>query len=188
MHGVNDFKKGLKILVDGEPYTIVDFQHHKPGKGNAITRVKLRNLVSGSNLEKTFKSNEKFGVPDVEYVDVDFLYQDDTGYNFMNQKNYDQLALSDEVVGDAKNYLKENMTCSVCLYNERAVGIEIPNSVVLAVTETDPGHKGNTVTGATKPATLETGLKVNVPLHISVGDELKVDTRTGEYLERVNKG
>lgn len=184
MVGVNDFKKNQKIMVDGEPYVIVDFQHHKPGKGNAITRVKLRHLIAGTNLEKTFKSGEKFQVPDVHYTDMNYLYQDDTGYHFMNQTSFEQMALSEEVIGDDKYYLTENMEVNVCLYNDRAVGIEVPKSVVLTVTETEPGLKGNTVTGATKPATLQTGLKVNVPLHINIGDELKIDTKTGDYLER----
>jgi len=187
MVSTSDFKKGLKLLIDGQPYTITDFQHHKPGKGNAITRVKLKNLVSGTNLEKTVKSNEKFQVPDVEYVEMSYLYKDDTGYNFMDQTTYEQLNLSDDVIGDARNFLIENMELKVCLYNERAVSIELPNTVISPVSETDPGHKGNTVTGATKPAKLECGAKVSVPLHINIGDLLKVDTRTGDYVERVNK-
>lgn len=187
MVSTSDFKKGLKLLIDDQPYTITDFQHHKPGKGNSITRVKLKNLVSGTNLEKTVKSNEKFKVPDVEYVEMSYLYKDDSGFNFMNQTTYEQLSLSSEVIGESENFLIENMELKVCLYNERAVAVELPNTVISPVKETDPGHKGNTVTGATKPAILECGAKVHVPLHISIGDLLKVDTRTGDYVERVNK-
>ena len=187
MISTSDFKKGLKLLIDDQPYAIVDFQHHKPGKGNAITRTKLKNLITGSGLEKTIKSGEKFPVPDVEYVDMNFLYGDDTGYHFMNQSNYEQMSLADDLIGDDKFYLIENMEVKICLFNERAISIELPNTVNLEVSQTDPGLKGNTVTGATKPATLQTGLVVHVPLHISEGDLLKVDTRTGEYLERTSK-
>jgi elongation factor P len=187
MYDTSDFKKGLKILVEGSPYVVVDFQHVKPGKGNQFSRTKLRNLLNGQNLERTFKSGEKFEVPDVQYVDMQFLYKDDSGWHFMNQSSFEQMQLSDEVVGENRNFLIENLEAKVCLYNDRAVGLELPTSVVLTVTRTEPGFKGNTVTGATKPATLETGHVVHVPLHISEGDRLKVDTRTGEYSERVAK-
>jgi elongation factor P len=185
MIGTSDFKKGTKLLIDDQPYVIVDFQHVKPGKGNQFTRTKLKNLISGSNLERTIKSGEKFQIPDVEYIDMNFLYKDESGFHFMNPLNFEQLDLSEEVVSDASLYLSENLEVKVCLFNERAILIEVPNTVVLEVTETDPGHKGNTVTGATKPAILHTGAKVYVPLHISQGDKLKVDTRSGEYIERV---
>jgi elongation factor P len=186
MISTSDFKKGLKILVDGEPYTIIDFQHVKPGKGNQFTRTKLKSLLTPSNLERTIKSGEKFEVPDVEYRDMNFLYRDDTGFNFMDQTSYEQMALNDGVVGDGVNYLTENLEVKVCLYNGRAVGIELPNTVNLKVVETAPGHKGNTVTGGTKPAKLETGHTVMVPLHIAEGDLLKVSTVDGSYSERVN--
>lgn len=186
MYGTSDFKKGLKILIDNEPYNIVDFQHVKPGKGNQFTRTKLRNLVTGSNLERTFRSGEKFGIPDVMYTDMDFLYNDASGYNFMNQESYEQLCLSEEVVGFNVKFLTEGLTVKVCLFNDRAVGIELPNSVNLKVAQTDPGLKGNTVSNTTKPATLETGHIVQVPLHTNEGDLLKIDTRTGDYMERVS--
>ena len=186
MVGTSDFKKGLKILVDGEPYNIVDFQHVKPGKGNQFTRTKLKHLITASNLERTFKSGEKFEVPDVRYQAMNYLYKDETGYSFMDQTSFEQLALSEEVLGDAPNYLIENMEVNVCLYNDRAVGVELPNSVVLKVQQTDPGYKGNTVNNTYKPATLETGYIVQVPMHISEGDQLKIDTRTGDYVGRVN--
>lgn len=187
MYSTSDFKKGLKILLDGEPYTIVDFQHVKPGKGNQFSRTKLKNLITGSNLERTFKSGEKFEVPDVVYRDMTFLYKDESGFNFMDQSNYEQLALNEDIVGDGVNYLTENLEVKVCLFNDRAVGLELPKTVNLKVVATDPGFKGNTVTGATKPATLETGHIVQVPLHIAEGDLLKVNTTDGSYSERVSQ-
>jgi len=188
MISTSDFKKGAKLLLDNDPYTIVDFEHFKPGKGTSVTRTKLRNLISGSNLEKTFKSGEKFEIPDVVYQDMTFLYSDDGGFNFMDQTSFEQLALNEEVVGDIKNYLTENMVASVCLFNDRAVGVEISNSVELKVAQTDPGFKGNTVNNTFKPATLETGYVVQVPLHINEGDILKINTSDGSYMERVSIG
>ena len=187
MYETSDFKKGLKIMVEGQPFAIVDFQHVKPGKGNQFTRTKMRNLLTGSNLERTFKSGEKFEVPDVNTQDMTFLYKDDSGYNFMNQTNFEQICVTEDDIGDAKNYLIENLQCVVMNYNGKPIGIDCPNSVALKVVKTDPNFKGNTVTGATKPAVLETGHTVNVPMHINEGDVLKVDTRTGEYVERVSK-
>ena len=187
MHSTSDFKKGLRLLIDGEPYTIVDFQHVKPGKGNQFTRTKLKSLITGSNLERTFKSGEKFEVPDVVFKEMNFLYKDESGYNFMDQVNFEQLCLSEEVVGEGINYLMENLEVKICLFNDRAVGIELPKSVELRVAQTDPGFKGNTVTGATKPATLETGFVVQVPMHIAEGDLLKINTTDGAYVERVSQ-
>ncbi|MCB0357310.1 MAG: elongation factor P [Bdellovibrionales bacterium] len=186
MYGTSDFKKGLKILFENEPYSVTDFQHVKPGKGNQFTRTKLKHLVTGQNLEKTFKSGEKFGVPDVEFKDMSFLYEDENGFNFMDQSSYEQICLSHELIGADKNFLIENMEAKICFLDGRAVGIELPNSVVLKVAQTDPGFKGNTVSNTTKPATLETGYVVQVPLHINEGDTLKINTVTGEYSERVN--
>lgn len=186
MYSTSDFKKGLKVLIDDQPYSIIDFQHVKPGKGNQFTRTKLKNMLTGANLEKTYKSGEKFGVPDVMTRDCQYLYQDDNGFHFMDKESYDQHNLQEEDVGDSKNYLIENLEVTVMFFNDRAIGVDVPNSVKLKVTMTDPGLKGNTVTGATKPATLETGLVVTVPLHINEGDTLKIDTRTGDYVERAN--
>ena len=188
MYSTSDFKKGLKILVDNEPYSIVDFQHVKPGKGNQFSRTKMKHLLTGSNLERTFKSGEKFGIPDVEYQDMNYLYKDDNGCNLMNPTSFEQITVAEDVVGDSANYLTENLEVNVVFYNGRAVGIDVPTTVTLTVTQTDPGFKGNTVTGGTKPATLETGAVVQVPLHINEGDVLKVDTRSGEYMERVSLG
>ncbi len=183
----SDFRKGLKLLIDNDPYTVVDFQHVKPGKGNQFTRTKLRNLLTGQNLERTFKSGEKFGVPNVETKDMSYLYRDDNGFNFMDKSNYEQLMMTPDEVGDQSNYLTENLEVSILFFNEKAVAVEVPKSVNLKVAQTDPGIKGDRVTGATKPATLETGLVVNVPLHINEGDLLKVDTTSGAYVERVSQ-
>ena len=182
-----DFKKGLKIMVEGNPYSILDFQHVKPGKGNQFTRTKLRNLLTGQNLERTFKSGERFEVPNVVNKELNFLYKDDTGYTFMDNESFEQLLLTDTEIGDAKNYLTENLVCVILFYNDRPVSCDVPKSVILKVASTDPGLKGDTVSGATKPATLETGLIVKVPLHINEGDTLKIDTENGVYIERVNK-
>lgn len=188
MYDLSEFKKGLKILIDGEPFTVVEFQHVKPGKGNQFTRTKLRNLITGSNLERTFKSGEKFGVADVAYKDMNFLYRDDSGFHFMDQTSFEQIALNPDLVGDSGNFLIENLEVKICLFNDRVVGIELPKSVNLKVTRTDPGFKGNTVTNTYKPATLETGHIVQVPLHIAEGDVLKVNTVDGAYVERVSIG
>lgn len=187
MFQLGDFKKGLKLLYDGAPFTVVDFQHVKPGKGNQFTRAKLKNLITGQNREFTFKQGEKFEEADISTTDMQFLYKDDNGFNFMNQTNFEQITLSEDEVGEAKNFLIENLDCTIMTFNGRAIGVDVPNSVQLKVVKTDPNFAGNTVTGAQKPAVLETGHTVKVPMHISEGDLLKVDTRTGEYVERVNK-
>lgn len=186
MIDLSDFKKGLKILIDGEPWSVVDFQHVKPGKGNQFTRTKLKHLISGANLERTFKSGEKFPEPDVAFKDMDYLYKDESGFAFMDQSSYEQISLDADLLGDAANYLTENLKVKVVFFNDRAVGIEVPKSVNLRVAKTDPGHKGNTVTNTYKPATLETGFIVQVPLHINEGDLLKINTTDGAYVERVN--
>lgn len=187
MYQTSDFKKGLKILIDDQPYAVVDFQHVKPGKGNQFTRTKLKNMITGSNLERTFKSGEKFGVPDVASKTMNFLYKDDAGFHFMDQTSYEQLDLSAEEVGETRLYLKEDLQVDVVLFNDRPIAVEVANTVVLKVAQTDPGLKGNTVTGGSKPASMESGLVVQVPLHINEDDQLRIDSRTGNYLERVNK-
>ena len=187
MYRTNDFKKGLKILLEKEPYVIVEFQHIKPGKGNQFTRTKLKNLITNQNIEKTIKSGEKFSIPDVEYVDMTFLYKDDTGYHFMNNQNYEQICLPPEIVNLASRFMTDNMEVKICLFNNQAIGIELPKTVELKVSHTEPGFKGNTVSNTTKPATLQTGHMVQVPLHINEGDILKIDTRFGEYKERVQQ-
>jgi len=186
MYDLSDFKKGLKVLIDGQPYSVVDFQHVKPGKGNQFTRTKLKHLITGSNLERTFKSGEKFEVPDVAFKDMNFLYKDESGFNLMDQTSYEQVSLNADLVGDNANYLTENLLVKVVFFNDRAVGLELPNSVVLRVTQTDPGFKGNTVNNTFKPAVMETGYVAQVPLHIAEGDTLKISTEDGAYVERVN--
>ena len=187
MYELPDFKKGLRVMVEGSPFQIVDFQHVKPGKGNQFTRTRLRNLLTGQQLERTFKSGEKFEVPDVQNVEMTFLYKDENGYNFMNQENFEQICIMTNEIDDSKNYLTENLQVVVLFYNERPVSVDVPKAVNLRVAQTDPGVKGDRVTGATKHATLETGLVVNVPLHINEGDLLRIDTQTGDYVSRVNE-
>lgn len=189
MYNTSDFKKGLKLLIDDEPYNIVDFQHVKPGKGNQFTRTKLKNLITGNNLERTFKSGEKFGVPDVEYKNMSYLYSDENSdYHFMDQTDFTQVQLNETDIDPKHLYLKENDAVTMLFFNERAIDIELPNTVALKVEQTDPGFKGNTVTNTFKPATMETGCVVQVPLHTNVGDVLKIDTSEGKYLERISIG
>ncbi|MBL7669571.1 MAG: elongation factor P [Bdellovibrionaceae bacterium] len=187
MYDTADFKKGLRIMMEGNPFIIVDFQHVKPGKGNQFTRTKLRNLLTGQNREVTFKSGEKFEVPNVEMKEMTFLYKDENGFNFMDQTNFEQILMMPSEVGESSNFLTENLQVVIMIYNERPVAVDVPKAVNLRVAQTDPGVKGDRVSGGTKPATLESGLVVQVPLHINEGDLLRVDTSTGEYVERVNQ-
>ena len=187
VYEVSDFRNGLKIEIEGIPWEITFFQHVKPGKGNAFTRTKLKNLLTGVNLDRTFKSGEKFNVPDLLQREMQFLYKDENGFNFMDTANYEQIQLSAENVGDSKNYLIENLTIYILFFNGKAIGLDLPNSVTLKIVETDPGVRGNTVSGGSKPAKLETGAVVSVPLHLSEGDMIKVDTRNNEYIEKMNK-
>lgn len=180
-----DFKKGLKIMVEGQPYSILDFQHVKPGKGNQFTRTKMKNLLTGQNLERTFKSGERFEVPNVVNREMSFLYKDDNGWNFMDQENFEQITMTETEIGEAQYYVTENLACVILFYNERPVSCDVPKAVNLKVAKTDPGMRGDTVTGATKPATMETGLEVKVPLHINEGDVLRIDTTEGVYVSRV---
>lgn len=180
----SEFRKGMKIEIDGEPFEIIEFQHVKPGKGSAFTRTTIRSLLSGRNLEPTFKSGDKVGRPDIEEREMQFLYAQGDEFHFMDQKSFEQTYLGEKVLGEAKNFLKENINCSVMFYNGKAIGVSLPNSVELKVVKCDPGVRGDTVSGAQKPATLETGYVVNVPLFINEGDVLKIDTRSGEYLTR----
>ena len=186
MNSTSDFKKGLKILIDGQPYVITDFKHFKPGKGNAVTRTKLSNLITGTNLEKTFKSGEKFESPDIDYHKAHFLYQQNEEFFFMDEENYEQYSLNQSLVKDQKNFLIEDLEVTICFFNEKIVGLQLPKTVQLKVTYTEPGFKGNTATNTTKPASLQTGYTIQVPPHIKEGDLLKVNTETGEYLERIN--
>ncbi|PTL78535.1 elongation factor P [Vitiosangium sp. GDMCC 1.1324] len=181
----SEFRNGLKIEIDGTPYVIEYFQHVKPGKGSSFTRTKIRSLLDGRVLEPTLKSGDKVGVPDIEEKDMEFLYAQGDEYHFMDKRNYEQTFLTEKVLGEAKNFLKENVTVAIMFYNGKAIGVTLPNSVDLKVTKCDPGVRGDTVSGALKPATMETGYSVNVPLFINEGDILKIDTRDGKYLTRV---
>jgi elongation factor P len=184
MFSTSDFRKGLKIEFKGDPYVIVDFLHVKPGKGGAFVRTKLKNMISGRVLDETFRSGEKVGRPDLEEKSVQYLYLDNEGYCFMDNETYEQVFLNDEQVGDAKNYMQENINVSLLMYKGQPIGLDMPITVNLEVVETEPGVKGDTATGATKAAKLETGHVVQVPLFINEGDVLKIDTRSGDYLER----
>ena len=180
-----DFRKQLKIQLDREPFVIVDFQHVKPGKGGAFVRTKLKNVRTGRTLDKTFRADEPVEVAILEKRQMQYLYRDDTGFHFMDTETYEQLGVPADAVGDAASYMVEGDTPYVTIYEGEAIGVELPASVELAVTETEPGVKGDRVSGATKPATLTTGAIVQVPLFVEVGDKVKVDTRTGAYLTRV---
>ncbi|MED5240323.1 MAG: elongation factor P [SAR324 cluster bacterium] len=184
MYETSDIRKGLRFEMDGDPYIILEFQFVKPGKGTAFTRTKIRNLISGAVLDHTYKSGEKLKPADTEDREMQFLYSDGD-FHFLDNNNYEQVSLESSVVGEAVNYLTENMMIEVSFFKGRSIGLSLPNFVVLEVIETAPGEKGNTVTGASKPAVVSTGYSVNVPLFVNEGDQLRVDTRTGEYVERV---
>lgn len=184
MISTNDFRTGLTIEIDGDAFQVVDFQHVKPGKGAAFVRSKLRNLRTGAVVERTFNAGEKLPRARIERREYQYLYSDGAVYNFMDMETYDQTGLTEEQLGDAIKYLKENMTLSVLIYQGKPMGVDMPNYVELTVTETTPGIKGDTASGGSKPATLETGYIVQVPFFINVGDVLQIDTRTGQYLKR----
>jgi len=186
MISVTDFKTGLTVEIDGKLYQVLEFMHVKPGKGAAFVRSKLRDIRSGSTVERTFNSNEKVEPARIDCRDMQFLYKDDNGYTFMDMETFDQMALMAEKIGDAPKYLKENMIVEIQMYHNEILGVQLPNTVELEVVETDPSFKGDTATGGSKPATLETGLIVNVPFFVGVGDVLQVDTRTNQYLKRAN--
>ena len=180
----NQFRKGLKVELDGTPYQIVDFQHVSPGKGSAFTRTKLKNMLTQNTVEKTFKSGEKAKKADLMDSEMQYLYSDAEGYHFMNQADYEQIVLQEAILGEMKGFLQENIVISVTMYEGRPIGVEFPNFVELKVIETDPAFKGDTVTGGTKPATLEPGAVIQVPFHIAEGDKIKVDTRDGTYVSK----
>ena len=183
MYSTSDFRNGLKILVDEVPYEITYFQHVKPGKGGAFVRTKIKNLKNGSVLDKTFRAGEKVGVPDIEEVEMQFLYSDDA-YHFMHTGNYEQISVQEETIGESRLFLKENTLVKILLFNGEVVSVELPQFMVLEVTECEPGVKGDTVSGASKPATVETGATFQVPLFVNVGDSIKVDTEKKIYIER----
>lgn len=185
MISAGDFRNGITLEIDGQVVQIMEFQHVKPGKGAAFVRTKLKNVINGGVVERTFRPTEKFPQARIDRVDMQYLYADGELYNFMNQETYDQVALNQDIIGDALKFVKENEVCKVCSYNGNVFSVEPPLFVELEITDTEPGFKGDTATGANKPATVETGAQVNVPLFVETGDKIKIDTRTGEYLSRV---
>lgn len=184
MYSTSEFRRGLKIEVDGTPYEIVEFQHFKPGKGGAMVRTKLRNILNGRIADNTFRSGEKVARPDLEHRDMQYLYKEGTDLVFMDLVSYEQLHLAADFCGGKERYLKDAQEVRVLLYNSKPIDIELPISLVLKVVETDSIAKGDTVSNVTKPAVLETGLTVQVPPFVNVGDHIKVDTRSDEYLGR----
>lgn len=185
MVSAGDFRNGVTLEIDGQVVQIIEFQHVKPGKGAAFVRTKLKNVINGGVVERTFRPTEKFPQARIDRVDMQYLYADGDLYNFMNVENYEQLALNSDIIGDALKFVKENETVKVCSYNGNVFSVEPPLFVELEITDTEPGFKGDTATGASKPATVETGATVSVPLFVEIGDKIKIDTRTGEYLSRV---
>ncbi|HAG05214.1 MAG TPA: elongation factor P [Lachnospiraceae bacterium] len=186
MISAGEFRNGVTMEYEGNIYQVLEFQHVKPGKGAAFVRTKLKNLVSGGVVEKTFRPTEKVNKAHIDRKDMTYLYNDGDLYNFMDVETYDQMAVAAEEVGDALKFVKENEQVKLLSYNGKVFGIEPPLQVELTITATEPGVKGDTATGATKPATVETGATINVPLFINEGEVIKVDTRTGEYIGRVN--
>ena len=180
-----DLKKGVKIEIDGEPYILVQFEFVKPGKGQALYKCKLKNMVSGAQFDRTFRSGEKFKQPDLEEQEMEYLYAEGDQFCFMNMTTYVQEFLTKQQLGDAKDFLKENTVCNILLFEGRPIGISLPIFINLKVEETEPWVKGDTASGDSKPATLETGYVLQVPPFIEKGERLKIDTRTGAYVERV---
>jgi elongation factor P len=180
-----ELRKGATIELDGKLFSILEYNHIKTGRGSAQVRIRLRDVRSGSTIEHTVQAGTKFTRAHVERREMQYLYSDDQFYYFMNNENYEQIPVTADKVGDANKYLKENDTCELVLFGEEVIGVELPASVELTVTMTDPGFKGDTATGGTKPATMETGLVVNVPLFVEVGAKLKINTDSGSYIERV---
>ncbi|MCI9338891.1 MAG: elongation factor P [Lachnospiraceae bacterium] len=185
MISAGDFRNGITIEYDNNVYQIIEFQHVKPGKGAAFVRTKLKNIKSSGVIEKSFRPTEKFPQARIDRKDLQYLYEDGDLYYFMDTESYEQMALSKDTVGDALKFVKENEMCKICSHNGSVYSVEPPLFVELEITDTEPGFKGDTATGASKPATVETGAQVAVPLFVNQGDKIKIDTRTGEYLSRV---
>jgi elongation factor P len=185
MYSASDLKKGLKIQIDGEPYVVTDFQFSKPGKGQALYRTKMRNLVTGNQFERTFRSNDKFERASLEERAMQYLYSQGSEYHFMDLKNYEQFVITQDQLGDDIHFLIDNMDVQVLLFNYRPIGVTLPNTVNLLVTRADPWAKGDTSGSDTKPVTVETGYELQVPPFVVEGDKIQIDTRTGQYLTRV---
>ena len=184
MISAGDFRNGITLEIEGNVVQILEFQHVKPGKGAAFVRTKLKNIISGGVIEKTFRPTEKFPAARIDRVEMQYLYSDGDLWHFMNTETYDQIALNSDDIGDSLKFVKENDMVKVCSHNGKVFAVEPPMFVELAIIDTEPGFKGDTATGATKPATVETGAIVYVPLFIEMGEKIKIDTRTGEYLSR----
>jgi len=187
MYTCADLKKGLKLMVDGEPHVIVQFDFTKPGKGQALYKCKLRNMITGSLFDRTYRSGESFEQANLEERDMQYLYQDESGYVFMDQKSYEQTSISEDVLGDDHYFLVDNMEVKVLMYGERGIGVTLPNFVNLRVTQADPWVKGDTAAGNNKPATVESGYSLQVPSFVEEGILIQIDTRTGEYVTRVKE-
>ncbi len=185
MYESSDLRKGLKIEIDGDPYEVVDFQFVKPGKGQALYKCRLKNMISGTQFERTYRSGEKFNPADLEEQQMEYLYTDGEEYHFMNTSTYEQEAVSAAQLGDNVKLLKENIVCNVLLFRGKPIGVSLPNFIELRVVKADPWVKGDTASGSSKPAELETGLVVQVPPFIEEGEKIRIDTRTGQYVERV---
>ena len=185
MISAGDFKNGVTLEIEGNIYQILEFQHVKPGKGAAFVRTKLKNIINGGAVERTFRPTEKFPKAHIERKDMQYLYSDGELYHFMDVETYDQIALNEDAIGDSLKFVKENEMVKICSHKGNVFAVEPPLFVELAIIDTEPGFKGDTAQGATKPATVETGALVYVPLFVEMGDVLKIDTRTGEYLSRV---
>lgn len=184
MISAGDFRNGITVEMDNSVYQILEFQHVKPGKGAAFVRTKLKDIMNGGVVEKTFRPTEKFPQARIDRVDMQYLYNDGDLYYFMDVNTYEQIALNNEAIGDALKFVKENEMCKICSHNGRVFSVEPPLFVELEITDTEPGFRGDTATGASKPATVETGALVYVPLFVERGERIKIDTRTGEYLSR----
>ncbi|NLK69081.1 MAG: elongation factor P [Clostridiaceae bacterium] len=180
-----DFKNGMTFEMDDQVYQVVEFQHVKPGKGAAFVRTKIKNIVTGATVERSFSPSDKFPRAHINRRDMQYLYNDGDLYYFMDEETFEQLPLNAESIGDKLEFVKENMTCKILLFKGQVIGLEPPTFVELEITETEPGFKGDTATGATKPAVVETGAQIKVPLFVNQGDIVRVDTRSGEYMERV---
>lgn len=186
MYSTSDFRKGLAILYQGQPYLITDCQHHKPGKGAAVVRTRMINLLTGVAVDPTFRSGEKVEKPDLEERNGQFLYESEGSYHFMDPTSFEQFEVGANIISDKKNFMMENMEVQLLFFEGRVISIDIPNHVVLLIVECDPAVRGDTVSGATKPAKVSTGFVCQVPLFVNEGDKIRIDTRTGEYIERAN--
>jgi len=181
----SDLRKGLKIQIDGEPYIVTQFEFVKPGKGQALYKCRLKNMITGTQFDKTYRSNEKFNEANLEEVEMEYLYAEGDSYCFMNNTNYEQIFINRDQVGDTANFLKENTVCDILLFDNRPIGVTLPNFIDLRIVKADPWVKGDTASGDSKPATLETGHVVQVPPFVEEGELIRIDTRTGQYVERV---